>query len=133
MLVFVPNVAWITKLLPLLQTFDGRVESVHAEDPNRKEKVLKMRQGEILLLVTTTILERGVTFPGLEVAVLGAENRIFTESALVQIAGRVGRDIDSPTGNVTFFHNGKTEAMLKARKQIVAMNIEAKEKGLIDE
>lgn len=132
MLVFVPTVEWITKLLPLLQTFDDRIESVHAGDPNRKEKVLKMRQGEILMLVTTTILERGVTFPGLEVAVLGAENRIFTESALVQIAGRVGRDIDSPTGNVTFFHNGKTEAMLKAREQIVALNNEAKEKGLID-
>jgi competence protein ComFA len=133
MLVFVPTVAWMAKLLPLIQIFDDRTESVHAEDPERKEKVLRMRKKEIPLLVTTTILERGVTFPGLEVAVLGSENRIFTESALVQIAGRVGRSVMEPSGNVTFFHNGKTESMVKAKNQIVKMNNEGKAKGLIYE
>ncbi|MBU5224822.1 DNA/RNA helicase, partial [Vibrio cholerae] len=72
----------------LLQPIVDKVEAVHAEDPDRKEKVQKMRNKEVDLLVTTTILERGVTFPNVDVAVLGAENRIFTESALVQIAGR---------------------------------------------
>lgn len=60
---------------------------VHAEDPGRKEKVAAFRKGEIPLLVTTTILERGVTVKNLQVAVLGAEEEIFSESALVQIAG----------------------------------------------
>lgn len=133
MLVFVPTVAWMAKILPLFQMFDDKIESVHAEDPDRKEKVLRMRKKEIPLLVTTTILERGVTFPGLEVAVIGSEKRIFTESALVQIAGRVGRSVMEPSGNVTFFHNGKTESMVKAKNQIVKMNNEGKAKGLIDE
>lgn len=133
MLVFVPTVEWLTKLLPLFQVIDDRIESVHAEDPDRKEKVLGMRKKVIPLLLTTTILERGVTFPGLDVAVLGAEDRIFTESALVQIAGRVGRSSDKPFGNVTFFHNGRTQAMEKAKAQIVIMNKEAKAKGLVDQ
>jgi competence protein ComFA len=133
MLVFVSTVRWLTNVLPLLQVIDDRIESVHAEDPDRKEKVLRMREKEIPLLLTTTILERGVTFPGLDVAVLGAEDRIFTESALVQIAGRVGRSVIKPSGNVTYFHNGKTESMVKAKGQIVSMNKEAKEKGLVDE
>lgn len=132
MLVFVPRVEWLTKVLPLVQVIDDRIESVHAEDPDRKEKVLRMRKKEIPLLVTTTILERGVTFPGLEVAVLGSEDRIFSESALVQIAGRVGRSADKPFGNVTFFHNGRTQAMEKAKDQVVMMNKEAKAKGLVD-
>lgn len=132
MLVFFPTVEWMAKVLPLLQVIDGRVESVHAEDSDRKEKVLRMRKKEIPLLVTTTILERGVTFPGLDVAVFGAEDRIFTESALVQIAGRVGRSADKPYGNVTFFHNGRTQAMEKGKAQIVIMNKEAKTKGLVD-
>lgn len=68
-----------------------------------KEKVQKMRKQETLILLTTTILERGVTFPHIDVAVLGAEERIFTESALVQIAGRVGRSVEAPTGDVVFF------------------------------
>jgi competence protein ComFA len=132
MLLFVPTVAWMAKILTLIQAIDDRIESVHAEDPDRIEKVLRMRKKEIPLLVTTTILERGVTFPGLDVAVLGAEDRIFTESALVQIAGRVGRSADKPCGNVNFFHNGRTKAMEKAKNQIVSMNKEAIAKGLVD-
>jgi competence protein ComFA len=132
MLVFVPTVEWMLQLMPLFRMIDNRIESVHAEDPDRKEKVLRMRKKEIPLLVTTTILERGVTFPGLDVAVLGSEDRIFTESALVQIAGRVGRSATEPSGNVIFFHNGKTVSMIRAKGQIIGMNKEAEVKGLID-
>ena len=121
------------KLLPLLQKIHPNIEAVYSEDPKRKEKVQAMRQKEIPILLTTTILERGVTFPKLDVAVFGAEDRIFTESALVQIAGRVGRSSDYPSGDITFFHYGKTDSMVKARRQIIAMNKEAREKGLIDD
>jgi competence protein ComFA len=131
-LVFAPKIASMEKILPILRKLHLKIESVHAEDPERKEKVMKMRNKEIPLLLTTTILERGVTFPNIDVAVIGSEDRIFTESALVQIAGRAGRSADHPTGNVTFFHYGKTEAMLSAQKQIIMMNKEGIKKGLID-
>lgn len=131
-LLFIPKIELIDELLPLLQAKYPTIEGVHAEDPDRKEKVMKMRNHEIPLLLTTTILERGVTFPNIDVAVLGAEDRIFTESALVQISGRVGRSPDFPSGDITFFHYGKTEAMVKARKQIIDMNREAKRVGLVD-
>jgi competence protein ComFA len=131
-LIFFPHIALMEKALPILQKMDPRIEAVHAEDQNRKEKVQQMRNQHIPLLLTTTILERGVTFPNIDVAVIGAEDDIFTESALVQIAGRAGRSAEYPTGAVTFFHYGKTNAMLKAKRQIVAMNREAHKKGLID-
>ncbi|WP_438825337.1 DEAD/DEAH box helicase [Bacillus sp. JJ1609] len=131
-LIFAPKIASMEKILPILQKLNPLIESVHAEDPSRKEKVMKMRNKEILLLLTTTILERGVTFPNIDVTVIGSEDRIFTESALVQIAGRAGRSSDYPTGDVTFFHYGKTEAMVSARKQIIMMNKEGIRKGLID-
>ncbi|HAF0292509.1 TPA: DEAD/DEAH box helicase, partial [Salmonella enterica subsp. enterica serovar Typhimurium var. 5-] len=114
-LVFAPKIASMNKILPILQKLNPLIESVHAEDPDRKEKVLKMRNKEIPLLLTTTILERGVTFPNIDVAVIGSEDRVFTESALVQIAGRAGRSSAYPTGDVTFFHYGKTEAMVRAK------------------
>lgn len=132
-LLFVPKIKLIEELLPLVQKLHPKVEGVHAEDPLRKEKVQKMRRKETLILLTTTILERGVTFPHIDVAVLGAEDRIFTESALVQIAGRVGRSIEAPTGEITFFHYGKTTAMVRAKKQIMQMNREAKQRGLLRE
>lgn len=131
-LFFVPKIELIPKVLPILKALHPQIEAVHAKDPQRKEKVQAMRNKEIPLLVTTTILERGVTFPNLDVAVLGAEERIFTESALVQIAGRVGRSAHYPTGEIVFFHYGRTDMMVKARKQIESMNKEAVEKGMID-
>ncbi|WP_079507624.1 DEAD/DEAH box helicase [Mesobacillus jeotgali] len=131
-LIFAPKIAAMEKLLKILRNIDPPIESVHAEDPDRKEKVMKFRNKEIPILLTTTILERGVTIPNIDVAVIGSEDRIFTESALVQIAGRAGRSAEYSTGNVTFFHYGKTEAMLSACSQIVLMNKEGVRKGLID-
>ncbi|PEJ76929.1 ATP-dependent helicase ComFA [Bacillus wiedmannii] len=129
---FVPHVRYIEELSLILKTLDPRIDGVHAEDPMRKEKVVAFRKGEIPLLVTTTILERGVTVKNLQVAVLGAEEEIFSESALVQIAGRAGRSFEEPYGEVVYFHCGKTEAMVRAKRHIQSMNKKAKEQGLID-
>lgn len=131
-LLFLPKIDKMEKVLIILRKSYPKVQAVHAEDPERKAKVQMMRNKKIPMLLTTTILERGVTFPNIDVAVFGAEDRIFTESALVQIAGRVGRSAQFPTGDITFFHYGKTESMVKARKQILKMNSEAKKKGMID-
>lgn len=130
---FVPHIDFLQQVVPYLQQFHPLIEGVHAEDPKRKEKVLAFRRGHIPILVTTTILERGVTVPNIDVAVFGAEQPIFTESALVQIAGRVGRSAQYPTGDIRFFHFGKTKAMVKAKRHIVRMNDEARRRGLLDE
>jgi competence protein ComFA len=131
-LIFFPNIRLMEKALPIFRKLDSCVEAVHAEDPLRKEKVQAMRNRETSILLTTTILERGVTFPNIDVAVVGAEEDIFTESALVQIAGRVGRSPKNPSGNITFFHYGKSLAMEKAHKQINRMNNQARKRNLID-
>lgn len=132
LLIFAPKITAMDRILTILRQLHPLIESVHAEDPDRKEKVMRFRNKEIPILLTTTILERGVTIPNIDVAVIGSEDRVFTESALVQIAGRAGRSAESPTGDVTFFHYGKTEAMLSARSQIMMMNREGIKKGLID-
>lgn len=131
-LIFLPNIKLMEKTAPYFQKLHPNIESVHAEDPDRKEKVEKMRNKEIPILLTTTILERGVTFPNIDVAVVGAEDGIFTEAALVQISGRVGRSAKHPTGTITFFHHGRTMAMNKAFTHILHMNKEAKKRRLID-
>lgn len=123
---FVPSVSVIQKVVGILKQLDDRIEGVHAEDPNRREKVNLFRSGTIPIIVTSTILERGVTIPNSDVAILGSEDEIFTESALVQISGRVGRSASHPTGTITFFHFGKTAAMIEAKKHIEKMNEEAK-------
>nr|WP_277818749.1 DEAD/DEAH box helicase [Bacillus sp. TL12] len=129
---FVPHVRYIDEVSTLLKPLDNRIEGVYAEDSKRKEKVAAFRNGNIPLLVTTTILERGVTVENLQVAVLGAEEVIFSESALVQIAGRAGRSHRKPDGDIFYFHYGKTEAMIRAKKHIQSMNKRAKQEGVID-
>lgn len=131
--VFVPNIEWMKKFEDILRKEfpNHRFEAVHSEDPNREEKVMQMRQEKLDFILTTTILERGVTFPNIDVLVVGAEDRVFTESALVQIAGRAGRSPKFPTGQVVYFHDGQSRAMKKAIKQINKMNHLAKKRGLI--
>ncbi|GGF31218.1 DNA/RNA helicase [Halobacillus andaensis] len=102
------------------------VSSVHAEDPARADKILAFRNRELDVLVTTTILERGVTFPSVDVFVIDAGHQVFDEAALVQIAGRAGRSHKDPDGEVIFFHSGKTNAMFEAQEAIHQMNIKAK-------
>ncbi|MGI2327466.1 DEAD/DEAH box helicase [Planococcus sp. YIM B11945] len=121
-MLFFPTIELIENVIPLMKTLDSRIEAVHSQDPLRKEKVLKLRNGEIPGVLTSTILERGITIPKVHIAVIGADEAIFEASALIQIAGRVGRSADFPTGDVIFFHNGIANQMDKAKRQIASYN-----------
>lgn len=102
-LLFFPSIKVMEQAIPLFQRLSPKLSIVHSRHPERKEKVMALRNGMIPGLLTTTILERGVTIDRLEVAVIGAEHEVFSESALVQIAGRVGRSFANPAGTITFF------------------------------
>ena len=75
-----------------------------------------------LFLVTTSILERGVTFPGIDVMILGADDEVFSASALIQMAGRAGRAKERPTGTVCFFVGAMSQRVREALRQIAYMN-----------
>ncbi len=99
-----------------------KLTTVYAADPQRLAKVAAMRQHQVQALVTTTILERGVTFPGIDLGVLGADAPVFSSSALVQIAGRAGRAKERPTGKVCFWVSSCCRNVNEARRQIAALN-----------
>ncbi|GLC87838.1 DEAD/DEAH box helicase [Lysinibacillus piscis] len=123
-LLFFPTIELMLVAEPLFQAMESTIVAVHAEDPERKEKVLQLRQREVKGLLTTTILERGITIANVQVAVIGAESAIFTASALIQIAGRVGRHVDFADGDILFFHHGITAEMDEARAEIIKYNKE---------
>lgn len=107
------------------------IEGTHAQDECRADKVEAFRKGTIMMLVTTTILERGVTVPKTDVFVLDADHRLFDETSLVQIAGRAGRSIHDPAGNVYFLARDLTRSMARAIKQVKKMNRLAWKKGYL--
>ncbi|WP_342559415.1 DEAD/DEAH box helicase [Metasolibacillus sp. FSL K6-0083] len=121
-LIFFPTIEMLEQAHSLFQQLDTNILAVHAEDPTRKEKVQQLRNEEILGLLTTTILERGITIANLQVAVVGAESPIFTADALIQIAGRVGRSELYPTGDVVFFYHGISLEMDLAKREILRLN-----------
>ncbi|RGN67089.1 DNA/RNA helicase [Streptococcus anginosus] len=127
LLIFASEIKKGQEFAEILQsTFPNeKVGFVASTTENRLEIVEKFRQKEITILLTTTILERGVTFPCVDVFVVEANHRLFSRSALVQIAGRVGRSMERPTGELIFFHDGTTMAIEKAIKEIQEMNQEA--------
>ena len=127
LLLFASEIKKGEKISQILQQYfpEETVGFVASTTENRLEVVQDFREQKITMLVTTTILERGVTFPSVDVFVIEANHRLFTRSALVQIGGRVGRSLERPTGDLFFFHDGSNLQMEKAIKEIKKMNKEA--------
>ena len=121
-LIFFHTIALMEAAEPIFQQLDARIKAVHAAHPDRKEHVQALRRQQLPGLLTTTILERGITIPNVQVAVIGAEQQTFTSAALVQIGGRVGRSAEHPTGDFVLFHHGIGQAMDDAKREIDRLN-----------
>lgn len=124
LMIFVPKIRQLENYLSQLEYnfANKQVASVHAADADRLAKIEAFRNGQLDILLTTTILERGVTIKEAQVIVLDADDRIYNTASLVQIAGRVGRSANDPSGNVLFFYHEFRATISDAIKQIKGMN-----------
>ncbi|CAG7634060.1 Transcription-repair-coupling factor [Paenibacillus solanacearum] len=132
--VFVPKIALVEPLVGLLRKHfpDIRIEGTSSKDKHRAQKVVDFRACDIRMLVTTTILERGVTIPKSDVFILESDSSMFDAAALVQMAGRAGRSAQDPRGQVYFAAREKNRSQVNAIGQIKEMNALAKKRGHID-
>ena len=133
LLIFVPTIAMSKSLKLYLEKSlvdDIVIDFVYSEDEKRSEKLEKFKKWEIDILITTTILERGVTFDYLDVLVFEANHKIFTKEALIQIAGRVGRKEYDYNGEIVFLADKINKNMRLAIKEINYMNNLAKYRRL---
>ena len=88
-----------------------------------KEKYIEMfKEKKIKIMITTSILERGMTFFDVQVIVYEANHTLFDESSLIQISGRVGRKIKAEKGSVIFLANSLNKEMKKAINSIKEKN-----------
>lgn len=117
----IPNMlkfeAEVKKIFPELKTV-----SVSAKDAQRIEKVAKFRRGELDAILTTTILERGVTFKKIAVIVVDADAEQFSKTSLIQIAGRAGRDKNFPDDEVHFYYQYFSVQVQQACAEIRKLN-----------
>lgn len=129
---FVPRKREIGQLQAYFQQHTSlSMESTHADDPERIQKVEAFRRKEFPILLCTSILERGVTISNSHVVVWEADAAIWDEAALVQMAGRAGRNAQYPTGHILFVVTQPTLAVRHAIAHIRRMNRLAKKGGYL--
>lgn len=130
---FVPRIDWITDMVTLIQHHFPHlaVAGTSSQDAYRAEKVMAFRDRHIRLLVTTTILERGVTVPQSDVYIIEANHSVYRTAALIQMAGRAGRSKEDPTGQVIFAATERTASQQEAIRQIRYMNKAARKEGYL--
>lgn len=100
--------------------------TVSSKDPQRLEKVQKFRERQVQVILTTTILERGVTFKKIMVIVLNADAKEFSKTSLIQIAGRAGRGKDSFDDEVHFYYCYYNLQIKQACAEINSLNQQVK-------
>ena len=96
---------------------------VSSKNDHTQEIVEDFKRNNDKLLVSTTILERGITIKGLDVIIIDASSSVFTKETIIQICGRVGRKIDDPIGNIYIFYQTNSLKFRRVREYINRMNI----------
>lgn len=90
-----------------------------------------LRDGKLDFIVCSTILERGITIPNLDILVVAADyEAVFDSRTLIQISGRVGRLGDPAL--VLFVGSGISRSMREAVGQIRELNEEGRRLGYLD-
>ena len=120
--IFVPTIDESIKTARILNVFFHGGTYINSKCDNREDLIEDFREKKMKYLVTTAVLERGITVKGLQVIVFKADHPIYDDASLIQIAGRAGRKKDAPEGEVIFIAERKTEYMEKAIREINAAN-----------
>lgn len=121
-LIFVATIDESKEVYEKIKYFVKQGYYVNSRAKKRPQIIEDFRNGKYKYLVTTSVLERGVTLPNLQVIIFNADHTLFNEPALVQISGRAGRTINYPKGDVIFIASKKTSSMESAIKKISGFN-----------
>ena len=120
--IFVPTIDESKRITLFLKLFIRGGTYVNSKRKNNDVIIDDFRNGKYRFLVTTAVLERGVTIKDLQVIVFHADNAIYDTASLIQIAGRAGRRKEAPEGEVIFFAKRNSEQMQGAIDEINSNN-----------
>ena len=120
-LVFVPTIS-LAKNLHLALRFLFKCAVFTSQTINKEEVIDAFHQNQYECLISTTILERGITIKGIYIIILQADHPVFNEASLIQMIGRVGRKKEDPTGEGVFLCGRKTKDILNCVKALERMN-----------
>ncbi|MCI9093404.1 MAG: DEAD/DEAH box helicase family protein [Coprobacillus sp.] len=121
-IVYVPTIHLVKEIVGFLNLFIKNVQGVSSQLLNSQIYLQHLRESSQYVLVSTTLLERGITIENVHVIVFNGEHQIFDERTLIQIAGRVGRKPQYPSGDIYFLTSSQTKAIRQCIKTIKRLN-----------
>ena len=116
-IIYVPTIRYAKELSTSLN-----IDYISSKSTNQDKLIKMLKNGYIKNLISTTILERGITVKDVDVIVLEADDRVFTHQTLIQICGRVGRSYEDPYGSIYFFYKRNSLKFYLVKKYIERMN-----------
>lgn len=120
-IVYVPTVALVYQITHSFQKLFS-IKGVSSQHLHNRETIQELKDGKIQVIVSTTLLERGMTIEDVQVIVYQGEHTLFDERTLIQIAGRVGRKPNFPTGKVYILTSERTKGITQCIKTIQRLN-----------
>ncbi|QWB99602.1 DEAD/DEAH box helicase family protein [Mycoplasmatota bacterium] len=122
LMIYFPSINLMTRYKWFLEKNHIMCEMISSKTKYRNEPLRKFKNNDYHILLTTTLLERGITFSNCDVFVFESDHHVFNKDTLTQIAGRVGRDQFFTSGNLIFYSRFITKDMIKARDEMTRMN-----------
>lgn len=120
--VYLPTIELVKRYYYLLKKMYPKVGCFHSKIDNKKVVFMSIKKRLYQIVVTTTILERGITIKDLDVIVAYASDQVFDRATLIQIAGRVGRIATRSYGEVILLGAQVTSAIKECIKTLNETN-----------
>ena len=120
--VFVPTIDDSESLFKIINIFVKNGNFVNSKIENRSEVINGFRNKKYDFLITTAVLERGVTVKNLQVIVYDSDHQIYNSASVIKISGRVVRVYGVTDGEVIYLGSKKTNEMVEAIKKTKEAN-----------
>ncbi|MGI6644737.1 MAG: helicase-related protein [Bacilli bacterium] len=120
--IFCPTIHDAEVVWKIMKIFIKNGGLIHSKIKNGSKIIEEFKKGNLKYLVTTSILERGITIKKLQVLIFCADHEIFSKDALIQISGRVGRKSEEPFGDVIYYITKENAAIFDSIKDIEEKN-----------
>ena len=120
--IFTPTIKECEIMYKILKYAHIKSVVFHSKIRNKNDLFNLIKKRYYKVVITTSILERGITLESLNVIVFLSDHQIFDHRCLIQISGRVGRKKNHPSGYIFFLARHKTIEIDKAIQDIKKSN-----------
>lgn len=121
-IIYTPKIDDVHSLVHYLSHYSLKVAGVSSKHSENQKTIEQFKNGQLDVLVSTTLLERGITIEDVQVIIYRGEHSIYQYGTLVQMAGRVGRKPNAPKGHVYILAAYRTKAIQQCIQNIKRSN-----------